>query len=174
MTLFASLREYDGKTTAPLEQLADTLPRDKETIAELFIAVEQDSRTMQAGATWILKRWNDEQEPLLAKSIPKLAKALKQVQHWEAKLHLLQILSTYPIPVRVAKSLKATLNELLSNDNKFVRAWTYSVLAAIAENDESYRPHVTAIFEKAESSDAASIKARIRQTRKKYTWARQK
>ncbi|OYP34174.1 hypothetical protein [Rhodopirellula sp. MGV] len=171
MSLYAALREFDGKKTAALEQVDAELTRDKDTLGELLVAAEQTDETMQSASTWILKRWCDEGEPLIAKSIPKFVKALRQVTAWPARLHLLQILSVHPIPLRAAKSLKPVLNDLLIQDNKFVRAWCFSVLAAIAETDPTYRDHVRSVLDNAEAADSASVKARIRHVRKRYDWA---
>ncbi|MDM4015164.1 hypothetical protein [Roseiconus lacunae] len=172
MTLFAGLKEFDGKSTQSLERLDDRLDRNDATIEDLIAAAEEHDPKMQSGATWILKRWNDQQEPLIEGQITALAKLLKKVDHWEAKLHLLQLLSTHRLPAAVCRTLQKPLEALQRHENKFVRAWTYSVIAATAETRKSLREPTCQLLDQAETTEAASVKARIRQIRKNYAWAK--
>jgi HEAT repeat protein len=56
------------------------------------------------------------------------------------------------------------------DDNKFVRAWAYSVLASIGEQVKTDRKRIASTLKEAENDEAASVRARVRQLRKRFPW----
>ena len=85
--------------------------------------------------------------------------------HWEASLHLLQMLPGWPIPRGKTKRLAKRLRENLEADNKFVRAWCYNGLFELARQHGEFRDEVSQLLDQAEQTEAASVKARIRKIR---------
>lgn len=172
MNILASLRTFDGKHTDILEQLNATLPRNDNSLEELLAIATHDNVQLQVGSTWILKRWHDEGEPIIETRIPTFVEVLIHAEYWEVRLHMLQILATISIPPNIAAALKKTLRKLLTEDNKFVRGWAYSVFASIGDQDSSCRKQILSLLNEAENDEAASVKARVRQIRKRYSWAK--
>ncbi len=174
MDLIAAIREFDGKHTLPLEQINTELPRNADSLKQLLVLALHDEIKIQIGATWILKQWHDSGEPLVEHSTEALVKALKATSHWEVQLHLLQILSQIQIPPNLFRVLKKRLQTLIGADNKFVRAWTLSAVATMANQKDSYRDDAIALLEQAEQDGSAAVRARVRQVRKRFAWAKNK
>jgi len=172
MNILNSLKKFDGKHTDVLEQLAATAPRDESALAQLLAAAEHDEDSIQVAATWVLKRWNDEHEPMVETCAADLVRLLGMARHWEVRLHLLQILSSVSLPTARMAALKKRLPELAGDENKLVRAWTYSVYAAVGDRQPKFQREVCLILERAEADEAASVRARVRQIRKRYPWAK--
>ncbi len=170
MDWIALLRQFDGKHTDVLERLAGELPRGEESLRRLLVAVECDEVPVQVAATWLLKRWHDEGEPCVADATGELCRLLRGATHWEVRLHLLQLLSTATVPPRSRATLKKTLLPLTADDNKLVRAWAYSALAQLADQQPRFQTEVRTLLEAAGEDEAASVRARIRQVRKRMKW----
>ncbi|QDU73118.1 hypothetical protein Pan97_00850 [Bremerella volcania] len=172
MEILNSLRKFDGKHTDVLEQLAARVPRDQESLAQLLAAAEHDDKAIQVAATWLLKRWSDESEPLVESCAADLIALLRISSYWEVQLHLLQILSVVSLPRGSIAALKKVLPDLASDENKLVRAWTCSVFAAIGDCQPRFQKDALEVLSRAEEDEAASVRARVRQIRKCYRWAR--
>ena len=173
MSFVSILREFDGKSVEFLERIDATITRDEESLAGLFAAAKHDHLSIQVGATWLLKRWHEaEAKPEVGRHTTKVVNLLCRAEHWEVQLHLLQILATVRLDRKPWKRLKEQLGNLARSENTFVRAWTHSVFAAIGDGDESFREEALERMNEAEIEDAASVRARIRQIRKRYPWAR--
>ena len=171
MNLLRSLQAFDGKQTGVLEQISSTLRRDPRTVAELLKAAEHDDARLQVAATWILKRWVDEGEPAVQERTPQLAHALTHAADWQSQLHLLQALALLQIPQPAVPPLTRALAPLITHTNRFLRAWSLSVYARIAEDHEPLREKVLKLLGNAEHDDAAAVRARVRQIRKRIRWA---
>jgi len=173
VNLIESLRQFDGKRTVDLERLSDSLPRSDDSVARLLVVAEHDETTVQVGATWILKRWLEEGVPHVERSAVHLVQLLTHATHWQARLHLLQMLASLCVPVESLSVLVKELSGLLMDDNKFVRAWALSALANVADQNDALRQDVNSTIEDAENDEAASVRARVRQIQKRYSWATQ-
>ncbi len=171
--LIESLRRFDGKRTSELERRSASMPRSDESVARLLAAAEHDETTVRVGSTWILKRWHEEGVPQVEKSAASLVRLLNHEVAWEVRLHLLQMLSSVRIPATSVTGLMRLLPGLLIDDNKLVRAWALGVLAAIGDQSEALRQDVISTLRDAEDDHAASVRARVRQIRKRYQWAAQ-
>ena len=173
VNLIRTMQCFDGKRTEVLERVNHELPRNGTSMTQLLAAAEHDDARLQVGATWILKQWSDDDEPLVRESVASFVELLKDASTWEVQLHLLQILAAVPIPPRSRSKLKKVLPGLLTGENKLIRAWALSVIVAMADQDESSRRDAQARLDAGESDEAASVRARVRQLRKRYPWTTQ-
>ena len=82
--------------------------------------------------------------------------------HWECKLHVLQCLPYLEIPESESASLERFLDACLESDNKFVRAWAYNGFSELSLRFPRYRERVDGLLARAATSEAASVRARIR------------
>lgn len=173
MDLMAELAAFDGRHTDVLEALAARLEPDETVVHELIRIAGAENDAMQSPATWLLKRFQDRGHAFSTAEVTALLDLLEHVGDWEAKLHLLQTLSSLPIP----KGRETTLRDLLvgdgflSNPNKFVRAWSYNGLAALASQHAAFRPAVAKRLKAAVTDEAPSVRARIRNILKSADWA---
>jgi antirestriction protein ArdC len=116
----------------------------------------------EVGASWLLKHHLDNQgEGLTEQLIDDLYAQINGLTHWGARLHILQCMSRMPIPEKHLDSVEEFLGVGTEDTNKFVRAWTYAGIHALATQHASYREEATEMIEEAALADgAASVRAR--------------
>ncbi len=171
MNVNETLRQFDGKHVEPLEVLATKLLTREGCVDELLVLSNSDDIKTQSAATWVLKRLHEQQFPLSKSQTREVLRLLRCVTHWEAKLHLLQMLGGLEIPSRLGGSLRKTLDEHMADDNKLVRAWAYNGLFVLGEQFERFRAEVVELLDKAQHDPAASVRVRVRRVRKASCWA---
>jgi HEAT repeat protein len=173
MNLIMSLRRFDGKRTADLERLSLSMSRSPASVAQLLAFAEHDDTTVQVGATWILKRWLEEGVPEVERSAEDLVELLPHATDWRVQLHVLQMLPSLRISMASLKILTTVLPGLVMHENKFVRAWALSGLVALADQSNELRQDVVSAITDAEDDPAPSVRVRVRQIQKCYTWTTQ-
>ena len=170
--LRATLDAFDGVHTNTLEKIAATLPCEPCILSDLCDLTLSGESKLQSASTWLLKRasergvtFNDEQSRMLLE-------VLLRKSHWEAKLHILQMLDKLTIPAKAVQPLWTRLREMSVDVNKLIRAWSYHGIAALAEQHPKYRAEAVRWLEQGERDDAPSVRARIRRLRKTLVWLR--
>lgn len=172
MDLETEIAAYDGKHKDVLEAIAARLPPGGGAVRDLTALARRDDAKLQAGATWLLKHFQEKGLAFSAQQSGALLALLGEVSHWEARLHLLQILPALTLP----EERKAALYRLLTGSNylqapnKFVRAWTYNALAILATRFPELRGKVALLLISAQEDEAASVRARLRSVMKAHTW----
>jgi len=173
MDIAAELAAFDGKHTDTLESMAARLSPEPSVIVELCRLARQDEATLQTAATWLLKRIDEDGGSFSGDQVDALLDLFDRVTHWEAKLHLLQMLPGIAIPAARKDALRQLFAGpgYLGDANKFVRAWSYGALADLATQHAEFRPAVAKILATGQLEDAASVRARIRNILKRAPWA---
>ena len=174
MDLTEALQQFDGKHVEPLETFANQLrPNDIDGHLEALLkqARSKNQRT-QVASTWIVKRLSERDVSFSKQQSRDLLRLLSSVSHWEAKLHLLQLLDRLEIPARSSRQLKTTIEQLLDDDNKLIRTWAYNGLYVLADQHPRYQDDVLALLDLSQADPAASVKARVRRIRKTSSWAK--
>ena len=97
----------------------------------------------------------------------KLLNLLPKLEHWEARLHILQCMPYLPITKPEKKQVALFLRCCLTDHNKFVRAWAYSGFYELSIQYPEFRKEAMQFFDMAEKDEAPSVKARIRNVMKK-------
>ena len=161
--LEARLQHFDGKHIDSLFRIAATLPCDPSTIDELISLTERSDPPMQIGATWILKRFQSQDVSFSSAQVTKLIEQLCGSGPWESRLHLLQMLPKLDIPAPCTEMLFQFLVRIVSESNKFVRAWAYTALHSLATQHPDYISKVMPLLENGLQDEAASVRARLRQ-----------
>ncbi len=121
----------------------------------------------QKAATWLLKTWLESGNKLDNSQIKVIYGFLNKLDHWEAKLHVLQSMPFMPIEKTERKNVENFLRITLTDHNKFVRAWSYNGFYELATQHSEYVNETKQFFEMAMRDEAASVKARIRNIMKK-------
>ncbi|MCG8546224.1 MAG: hypothetical protein MJE12_18660 [Alphaproteobacteria bacterium] len=172
MDIRAEIAAFDGRHTDVLASIAERLSPDAPTIQELCTLAGRDEPKFQSAATWLLKRIQDDSVAFSPAQVEAVLALLENVSDWEAKLHLLQMMPALTVPKRRAAALLHLLKGkgYLRDVNKFVRAWSYSGLAALAEAHPAHREDVARLLKAGQQDDAASVKARLRNIFKAATW----
>lgn len=117
---------------------------------------------LEKGASWLLKKHLENDNKLSAVEVTQIMKLLSQLQHWETKLHILQLLPYLTIKKADKKKLEYFLRACLPEQNKFVRAWTYNGFYLLAKQHREYQSETEELLKMGLRDESASIKARIR------------
>ena len=160
-TLKQALMDCDPSSAADLSDLYTQFNNSEHFTHQLVTWLPD--KTLQRAASWLLKKQLETGNPITLHEIAQLFDALPQLEHWEAKLHILQCLPKLSISVAQKKAIETFLHTCLVAPNKFVRAWAYSGFYTLATQHAEYEETVQQYFDMALRDEAASVKARIRQ-----------
>jgi len=170
MNLIDELGKFDGKRTAPLDKVAQQILHRKGIVNELIAFAQSNDIKIQSAATWLLKNLNEQSHLFSEVQTVNLIGLLSNLNNWDAKLHVLQILPSLTIPSQQFDPLQRNLKENTRSENKLLRAWSFNGLAVLADQHSSLRTEVNGILSSAQNDEAASVRARIRQISKSLDW----
>ena len=160
MTLLEEIASWDNKSATVLQSTYER-HSDREdflaTILEHIADVE-----LQRAATWLLKRHLEVGNSLSPGGSRAILGVLSDQEHWESKLHILQCLPYLDIPEDESAGLEQFLDSCLESDYKFLRAWAYNGFNELSLRFPRYREEVNRMLARASESEAASVRARIR------------
>ena len=162
--LTEELHSWDGKSTAVLQSIYERHCAEEDFVATTLARIADVN--LQRAATWILKRHLELGNSVSAGECRSILGSLSVQQDWESKLHLLQCLAHLSIADEDRVSLEQFLEACVRSDKKFVRAWAYSGYHELALRFPEYRKRVDGMLARARQSEAASVRARIRNIRK--------
>ncbi len=156
---------WDGKSTDDISSVYEKYHSKPNFIDNILSQIHDVS--IQKGGTWLLKKWLESGNKLKVEHIKIIYDSLHVLEHWESKLHVLQILQYMPIDSVQKTKVESFLRITLTDDNKFIRAWSYNGFYELASQHPEYMEEVKQFFEIALQDEAASVKARIRNIIKK-------
>lgn len=168
--LSQALFDFDGKSTGPLERFAAAHSADADLVAELCDFAASNDRNLQAAATWLLKRFGVTGAQLSPRQSETLLRLLIQEAGWLPRIHVLQMMDKLVLPSSLAAPLMEALAAQARGANTFIRAWSAHGAAVLADQHPAYRDSVLDLLAAAEQDDAASVRARIRRTRRAFDW----
>jgi len=165
MGIEQDIAAWDGKSTADIMAVYEA--HNPETNFADTIIDLSFRQACGKGATWLLKAWLEAGNTLVQSQIKRIYGSLDQLEHWEAKLHVLQSIPFMPIPDAESENVYNFLRLTLNDQNKFVRAWSYNGFFELSRQYSKYLNETKQYFEMALRDEAASVKARIRNIMKK-------
>ncbi len=166
------LSVFDGVRTDTLEEIASTLDPEAAVLDSLCELALSEDLKLQSASTWLLKRYVEDGHKLNDEQSSGLLEVLVREGHWEAKLHILQMLDALTITATNAPILWSVLRGQTSAGNKLICAWSYHGLVVIADKHSAYRRPAKEWLERGEHHEAASVRTRIRRLRLAYAWLR--
>ncbi len=170
MDIAATLRSYDGKHVAPFRAVADAVRNAPESaIPSLLDLAARDDATLQVGATWVVKHLCERGDLPTGDSPARVIDLLGRSQVPDATLHLLQTLPYIEIPARQEELLRRTLLGLVKSKRAFIRAWAYNGLGLLAARNHALQAEVEALFDRAEKTESAAARVRIRRARAAFS-----
>ncbi len=161
----AEIAGWDGRSTAVIQAVFD---RNRHHDFFLDAVLELSARPrVQVGATWLLKRFletggADADAAIGSRVAATLWSQLDNLEHWAATLHVLQCMPFLPISSEDVQPVESFLRACVEGDVKFVRAWAYSGFYELAVRHPAYQDDVQRLLEGALETEAASVRARIR------------
>ena len=165
MHIKQEIAAWDGKSAADIKLIYEAHNADSNFVDN--IVALSFTQAYEKGATWLLKAWLEAGNTLEQSQIAKIYGSLQQLQHWEAKLHVLQSIPFMPIAAAESNKVYNFLRLTLSDQNKFVRAWSYNGFYELSTQHSRYLDETKQYFEMALRDEAPSVKARIRNIMKK-------
>ncbi len=163
------LLNFDGRATAQLEAAAADLNLSPSYADALLRLAGEGEVKLEVGATWLLKRLRDSGHAWTPEQHRGLLDLVFSVTAPDALLHLLQVLEPALIESRRRVRFVEHLFDLTQHDNGFVRAWSFGLLVKMVRLTPSRAATIERMLERAETSESASVKARIRRARKELT-----
>jgi hypothetical protein len=160
MNLSLAIINWDGKSAEDIAKIYHQFHNDSafvDTLLELLAKIPY-----QVGSTWLLKHYFEEGYIFSDKQVSIYHKELFKLQTWEAKLHALQSFTYLPIAKASVKLVENFLRATITDNNKFVRAWSYNGFYVLAKQYPSYQKEVTQFLDLGLKDEAPSVKARIR------------
>ncbi len=160
MDIEHKIASWNGKSAADIKATYDTHSADchfADTLIELAF-----TDPCEKGATWLLKAWLEAGHSLEPAQSSKIYASLDQLNHWEAKLHVLQCLPFMTITESQSRCVYNFLRLTLTDRNKFVRAWSYNGFYELSRQHSHYLDETKLYFDMAMRDEAPSVKARIR------------
>ncbi len=164
------LRSYDGKRVAPFRAVAEAVRDAPEgAVDRLLELAASDETVLQVGATWVLKSLAERDMAPRDGDAVELLRLLHCPLASDALLHLLQTLPHMDLPadlpVGEERALHRALLRLIESDRVFVRAWAYNGLGLLAARNPALRDEVEGLFSRADKTETAAVKVRIRHAR---------
>ena len=165
MTLLDEIASWDNKSAAALQSTYERHSDEEDFLATLLEHIADVE--LQRAATWLLKRHLETGNSLSlggsrVGGSRVILGALSDQEHWESKLHILQCLPYLDIDEDQSADLERFLDSCLESDNKFLRAWAYNGFNELSLRFPRYREEVNLMLARAVESEAASVRARIR------------
>ena len=151
---------WDGKSAAALRSIYKRHHAEEDFVATILqhLAEVESQRV----ATWLLKKHLESGNTLTAAECRAIFGGLSLQEHWESKLHLLQSIPYLNIVEEDCAALERFLDAGVRSDRKFVRAWAYNGFNELSLRFPRYRKMTDRMLAQARESEAASVRARIR------------
>ena len=163
MSLLNKLEQWDGVHT---EQLIEAYGDGSNQLINQTITLTANPK-VEVAATWLLKHHIDSGGTLSDRQSRDIVSVLQQLDHWAARLHILQILESVTVQQDEWSLVESFCRSGIGHDGKFVRAWSFRGLALVAENVPDLKPEVIRLCEDAIADEAASVKVQLRRALKK-------
>lgn len=160
MNIKQKMASWDGKSAAKIKSIYDIHKADDKFLDTIIDCLFVDN--YEKGATWLLKAWLEAGNYIAPQQITHIYSSLEQLKYWEAKLHILQSIPFMPISNAESNKVHSFLRLTLTDQNKFVRAWSYNGFYELSRQHARYKSETNHFFEMAIRDEAQSVKARIR------------
>ena len=164
MSLEDDIKQWDGKSKSDISDVYGKYSSADDFLNELFkIATHVHC---SEGATWLIKHALEQKAELNDDHINSFCELIKGALPWQSILHILQILPFIIVSEEHKHEMMAFVRDNTEHENKFVRAWAYNGLYELANTYPEYRDGLSIVFDAAEETEPAAIKARIRNVKK--------
>ncbi|MEP2946140.1 MAG: hypothetical protein ABJN11_17245 [Lentilitoribacter sp.] len=164
MSLEDDIKQWDGKSKHDISDIYAKYSAADGFLNEL-LKIATDPNCSE-GATWLIKHALEQKVELDDDQINSFCELIEGVLPWQSILHILQILPFITVPKDHKHKMMAFIRDNTEHENKFVRAWAYNGLYELANTYPEYRDGLSIVFDTAEETEPAAIKARIRNVKK--------
>ena len=166
MSLRSDIEQWDKKAVQPIARAYNAHASSPSFIDDLLSMLREPA--LEVGASWMLKHAIEAGdlvgESLEPEQLISLFRDANELTHWESHLHLLQIMEHLPIPPQARAYAKGFVYFSLGSQYKFVRAWAYSGIHALARDRPLEQAGTIGLFELMlkDGDESPSVKAHLR------------
>ncbi|QUS56136.1 hypothetical protein [Pseudovibrio brasiliensis] len=165
MGLKHEIEEWDCKSK---QAITTIYQKHCETTDFLSVLIKLlSNEDTERGASWLLKHHFDCKGTALSDALEAgIWSSLSSLTHWEAKLHVLQIIPHLSIPSIQENAMEGFLMMGINDRKTLVRAWSYFGLALLAKRFPTKHHKIEALLkERAETETGGSVRVRIRKAK---------
>ncbi len=156
-----SLKKWDGVHIDYVTNLYKThcnTPLFFESLVDIY----SNEKDLQKVTTWLIKHHYNNGYSLPQTLTEKLANASGTVEHWEAKLHILQLLPYFKLTDESFVKTYDFVRQCLKDENKFVRAWAYHGMYELSIYVPELKSELEHLCNRAMETESASVKAKVK------------
>jgi hypothetical protein len=165
MDLECKLREWDGVHIEYLTRIYAAHYLDL-IFFHTLISICINDQSLQKPTTWLIKHHYDNGHTLPCDLTEKLLTTCKNIENWEAKLHLLQLLPYIKLTEKSIIITEDFTRKCLKDNNKFVRAWAYNGIYELTKYIPELNNELESICKIAMETESASVKSKVRKIQK--------
>lgn len=164
--IYDLLLTWEGKRSDYLTTIYEDYINE-EAFFEYLVKMTVEGEDVQVASTWLIKHHYDHKNALNGQLIHQILENCDVLQHWGAKLHILQIFPKIQFPKRLLPILETFVKEQLEAQNKFVRAAAYQAFFELSKSLPELKIDLKKRCELAMETESASIKVKLRRILKK-------
>jgi hypothetical protein len=155
------LEDWDGKHVEYLKSVYLDHSASESFFDQLIDWSNADP-DLQTACTWLIKHHYNEKESLTASQVRSLLQIGDQMKHWEAQLHVLQLIPMMDIDAAMAETTEPFVRQSLSAENKFVKAAAYEAYFEIVKQVPELKTEFRLLCEEAYEKESASVRVKLR------------
>lgn len=160
--LLDALLNFDGKALSLLGEARAKYGGDPHYLDALIEFSLVSDGHVSSGATWLMKHHLEKGGTLSNAQADRFIAVHDQLVDWQAKLHFCQSLQFLALEGRAHPGLVDWLNDHLSHEKPFLRAWSLDGLVRVALAEPQYFDRAMNALKVASEDPAASVQARAR------------
>lgn len=129
-----------------------------DTLIELYLS----DKSLGRATTWLIKHHYDKGNRLAKDQILKILSAVNDLEHWESKLHVLQLVPHFQIDREISENIEPFVQASIQSEKKFVKAAAYTAYFEIVKNIPELRNELRLLCDRALETESASVKSKVR------------
>lgn len=155
------LLEWDARHTAMLINLYYHNIDDVDFIDDI-IKLYLKSIELQHATSWLIKYYIDNGNSLSKWQLEKVFSIASSLEHWESKLHVLQLIPQQNIPQETQKAIEPFIKENLFTHKKFVKAAAFQAYYELVKLIPELKNEFRTMCSNAMVNESASVKSKIK------------
>lgn len=165
-SLVKAFEAWDGKHRDYLQELYEKNITQANFFKDL-VEIYLQRTDLQIVSSWLIKHQYDLKKTIPQELIDQVLEACYEVEHWEAKLHILQLLPHWVIKEDLLLTVDDFVRKCLEDKNKFIRAWAFEGMFVVSRYIPEYIPELKVLCQHALDNESAAIKSKVRHILKK-------
>lgn len=161
IVLKKSLGDWDGVHSQYLIDIYSRYAKNDKFLDNLIQLYLSES-DLQKVTSWLIKHHHDKGNTITDSQIRKLLSEVNNLEHWESKLHILQLVPKFRIDKNMSGGIETFVRQAMKSEKKFVKAAAYEAYFEIVKNIPDLQNEFYHTCEQALIDESASIKSKVR------------